>query len=205
MNKIIDRTKKHIENQKKKYIFLISIILIGIISGLLFIFFLTKEDKLLVNKELESVINNINNHKINKYKTLINSLSNNLLSILGIYILGISIIGIPIIIIFLYIKGFIFGFSISSILNIYHFKGISIMIGYLFPEHFLLLIVFLLIGFYAINFSVRLFRYLFLKENIILSRHFKRLNKILLISIIMVIMCSLLETFLTPFLIDLFG
>ncbi len=205
MNKIIDRTKKHIENQKKKYIFLISIILIGIISGLLFIFFLTKEDKLLVNKELESVINNINNHKINYYKTLINSLSNNLLSILGIYILGISIIGIPLIIIFLYIKGFIFGFSISSILNIYHFKGISIMIGYLFPEHFLLLIVFLLIGFYAINFSVRLFRYLFLKENIILSRYFKRLNKILLISIIMVIMCSLLETFLAPFLIDLFG
>lgn len=205
MNKIIDRTKKHIENQKKKYIFLISIILIGIISGIVFIFFLTKEDKLLVNKELESVINNINNHKINYFKTLINSLSNNLLSIIGIYILGISIIGIPIIIIFLYIKGFIFGFSVISILNIYHFKGISIMIGYLFPQHFLLLIVFLLIGFYAINFSVRLFRYLFLKENIILSRYFKRLNKILLISIIMVIMCSLMETFLTPFLIDLFS
>lgn len=204
MNKIINRTRKHFENQKKKYIFLISIIIIGIISGLIFIFFLTKEDKLLVSKNIELVINNINNHKINHFKTLINSLSNNLLSIIGIYILGISIIGMPIIILFLYIKGFIFGFSASSIISIYHLKSLKIVLSYLFPHHFVLLIVFLLLGFYSINFSIKLFRYLFLKENILLIRYFKNLNKILLLSIILVIICSLLETFLTPFLIDLF-
>ena len=132
MNKIINRTRKHFENQKKKYIFLISIIIIGIISGLIFIFFLTKEDKLLVSKNIELVINNINNHKINHFKTLINSLSNNLLSIIGIYILGISIIGMPIIILFLYIKGFIFGFSASSIISIYHLKSLKIVLSYLF-------------------------------------------------------------------------
>lgn len=204
MNKIINRTKKHIENQKKKYIFLICIIIIGILSGLIFIFFLTSEDKLLINKELTLMINNICNHKINYFKTLINSLSNNILSIIGIYILGISIIGIPIIILFLFIKGFIFGFSISSIINIYHIKGFMIMISYLFPSHFLLLIVLLLMGFHAINFSIRLFRYLFLKENVSLLIYFKKLNKISIISLIVVIICSLIETLLTPFLIDLF-
>lgn len=205
MNKIIDRTINHIENQKKKYTFLIGIIIIGIISGLVFIAFLTKEDKLLVTKQIELVITNINQHKINYFKTLINSLSSNLLFISGIYILGISIIGIPLIILFLFIKSFIFGFSISSIINIYHLKGIMIMMGYLFPHHFLLLIIFLLLGFYAINFSIRLFRYLFLKENIVLLKYFKKLNKIFLICFIITILCSLSETFLTPFIIDLFS
>ena len=192
-----------IEIQKQKYIFLISIILIGIISGILFIFFITKEDKLLLNNELIKVIDSINNHKINHLKTLVNSLSNNLLTVIGIYIAGISILGIPLIILLLFIKGFVFGFSISSLLNIYHLKGIFLVFSYLFPHHLILLIVYLLIGFYSISFSIKLFRYLFLKENIILIKYFKKLNKILLISIITTISCSLLEVYLSLFLIDL--
>lgn len=203
MNRIVNRTKNHIEIQKKKYVFLLSIILIGIISGILFILFINKEDKLLVRKEIEIVFDTINNHKINYFSTFINSICSYMLSLIGIYLLGISIIGMPLIILFLYIKGFVFGFSISSIINLYHLKGIPLVLSYLFPSHLLLLIVWLLLGYYSLSFSIRIFRYLFLKENIPLNKYFKKLNKVLLISLILTIICSLLETFLSPFLIDL--
>lgn len=203
MNRIINRTKKHFELQKKKYIFLSSIILIGIISGILFILFINKEDKLLVRKELEIVFDTINNHKLNYLSTFINSICSNILSLVGIYLLGISIIGMPLIILFLYIKGFVFGFSISSIISIYHLKGISLGLAYLLPSHLILLIIWLLLGYYSISFSIRLFRYLFLKENIPLNQYFKKLNKILFISFIFIIICSLLEVLLSPILIDL--
>ena len=203
MTTIINQTKNHIEKQKIKYMFLSTITVLGIISGILFILFISNKDKLLVKKEIEIIFDTINNHKINYISTFINSFSSYLLSILGIYLLGISIIGMPLIILFLYLKGFVFGFSISSMINIYHLKGIPLVLSYLFPCHFILLIVYLLLGFHAISFSIKLFRYLFLKENIPLNKYFKNLNRILLISFIMIIICSLLEVFLSPFLIDL--
>jgi len=203
MNKIINRTKNHIEYQKKKYIFLFSILLVGIISGIFFILFISKEDKSLIKNELEIVFNTINNHKINYFSTFINSLSSNLLSLVSVYILGISIIGMPLIILFIYIKGFMFGFCISSIISVYHLKGIPLFLAYLLPSKFILLLTWILLGFHAINFSIRLFRYLFLKENIALNRYFTNFNKVLLFSLIIVIVSSVLETCLSPFLIDL--
>lgn len=203
MNRLTLRTKKHLEIQKKKYLFLFSIILVGIISGILFILFISKEDKQLIKKEFELIFDTINNHKINYFDTFINSISSNLLSLISIYILGISIIGIPFIILFLFMKGFVFGFSISSLINVYKFKGLIGSFIYLFPHHFIMLIIWILLGFHSINFSIKLFRYLFLKENITLNRSFKNLNKVLLISFIGLIICSLIEVFLSPILIDL--
>ena len=203
MNKLINRTKNHIENQKKKYLFLTIITVIGIISGILFILFISKEDKSLVKEEIELVINTINNHKLDTLKVFFNSITSNLISLICIYLLAISIIGMPLIILFLFIKGFTFGFSISSLINTYKFKGILLSFSYLFPHHLILLVIWILFGFYAINFSIRLFRYLFLRENINLLYYFKNLNKVFIISLILITICSVLETFLSPILIDL--
>ena len=203
MNRIFNRTKKHIEEEKKKYIFLLSIILIGIISGCLFILFITKEDKQLIYNNLENIIDTITNNKVNYLSTFINSISSNLISLISLYILGISIIGIPIIIFFLFLKGFTLGFSFISLIFKYHIKGIFGSISYLFPHEFIKLIIWILMSYYTINFSIRLFRYLFLKENISLNRYFKNLNKIFILSLIFLTLSSILETFLSPILIDL--
>ena len=203
MNKKIRNTKSNIDYQIKKYLFLTTILVIGIISGIIFIFFISKTDKSLIKEQFENIIATINSNKINYLDTFINSITSNLLIVVGIYILSISIIGIPIIIFLLYLKGFTFGLTISSLISTYKFKGLLGSISYLFPHHVLELIIIVLISFHAINFSIRLFRYLFLKENIPLNKYFKNLNKTMILSIIGIMICSLLETFLSPILIDL--
>ena len=203
MNRVFYRTKKHVEEEKKKYIFLLSIIIIGIISGCLFILFITKEDKQLIHNNLENIIDTITGKKINYLKTFINSISSNLISLIGLYILGISIIGIPIIVFFLFLKGFTLGFSFISLVSKYRIKGLLGSVSYLFPHEFIKIIIFILMGYYTINFSIRLFRYLFLKENISLNYYFKNLNKIFIISLVSLLIASILETFLSPILIDL--
>lgn len=203
MNKILNRSKKHIINSKSKYLFLITVILVGIVSGILFILFISSKDKSLIKDNITLVIDSISNHKINYFNTFLNSISKNILGLISIYILGISIIGIPLILLFLFMKGFTLGFSISSFISVYHFKGLFISFLYLIPSDVLLLIVYVLLGLQAINFSIRLFRYLFLKENIILNRYFIRLNKAFLVSLVLVLIISISETFLVPFIIDL--
>lgn len=204
MNKILNKAKSNVINQKKKYLFLSVIMLIGIISGVLFIFFVSKEDKLQVKEQLELFLVNIKNKNLNNFSSLINSLLSNGLYIVSFWILGISIIGIPIIVFLLFLKSFIFGFSIASIIYNYGFKGIMLAIVYQIPHNLVYLVLLLLLSFYAINFSIKLFRVLFLKENISLSLYFKRYNKILLVCIVCSIVCSIFEIFVTPVLINLF-
>ena len=200
MKKIIN-SNNSIIRQKKKYVFLSIILGIGIISGIIFIFLLSGDDRSLIKENYRLIFSSDSN--INYIKTFINSISSNLLSIGIMYILSISIIGIPITIFYLYIKGFIFGLSLSSIINIYGFKGIILSLSYLLPHHLIILVLFILLSFYSISFSLKLFRYLFLKENIPLNKYFFNLNKVFLIGLGVMIVCSLIETFLTPFLIDL--
>lgn len=204
MNQVIVKAKKNITSQKKKYLFLMVITLIGIISGILFIYFISKTDKSFVFNELESFLNNIKENNLNYSSSLLNSILSNFLYFLIFWILGISIIGIPIIIFLLFLKGFIFGFSISSMISKFGIKGIFLSFGYHFPHNFIMLILYILISFYAISFSIRLFRILFLKENINLAPYFKRYNKVLVICILCSIICSLLEIFLAPVLMNLF-
>lgn len=194
--------KKYME-QKQKYIFLLTLILIGVLSGIMFILFVSKADKQLIKEHLTLTFDTINDHRVNYSSTLLNNCVKNVLSLMFIYISGISIIGIPLILLYLFFKGFTFGFSISSIVSIYHYKGVFISFLYLLPGDFFLLIIWLLMGFYSINFSIKLFRYLFLKENIPLNIYFKKLNKILLISFISIIVISIIQTFLEPLIIDL--
>lgn len=204
MKQIINKTKSSIISQKKKYLFLIAITVVGIISGILFIFFISKEDKSLVRDELSAFFTSIQNNQINYLSTFINSIFTNITYLIILWILGISVIGIPIIIFLIFLKGFIFGFSFSSIIYIYGIKGIPLSISSQVPHSFILLVLLILVGFYAINFSVRLFRVLFLKESINLIPYFKKYNQIVAICAVGVLFCSLLETFLSPFFMNLF-
>lgn len=202
--KIINQAKKSINNQKKKYLFLSIIILVGIISGILFIFFISKEDKSSINNELSTFFSNIKTNKLNYLNSLSNSVASNILYLLGLWVLGISIIGIPIIIFILFLKSFIFGFSFSAIISNYGLKGIPISLAYQLPHNIINLIVLLLLSFYAINFSIKLYKVLFIKQNINLNICFKRYNKILLICIITITISSIFEVFVAPYLIKLF-
>ena len=187
--------------QKKKYVFLIMVMALGILAGILFVFFISSEDKALLLDNLNSFFTSIKENKLNYTDSLMNS---NLRSILFIWLLGISVIGIPFILGFLVFKCFVLGFSISSILVNYGFKGILVAISYVFPHQLLYLVMWLLLSFYALSFSCKLFKLLFLKKNINLKEHFRKYLKILLICLLSSCLVSLFEVYVTPQLIKLF-
>jgi len=94
--------------------------------------------------------------------------------------------------------------NISSIIYNYGFKGILLSISYQLPHNLFILLFLLLVSFYSINFSIRLFRILFFKDKIDLNNHFKKYNWVFGISLLGMIVCSLLEVFLVPITINLF-
>jgi len=205
MNIGFKRTRNSIIKQKKVYLFLIGLIVIGLLSGTLFWFMISNDDKTLVTTELTNFFNCIKEGtNINYWGSLLNSIITNLLYVIFIWLLGISIIGLPIILIMIAIKSFIIGFSISSIIAVYGFKGIIGAIAYIFPHQIGLLFLLLLLGFYSVSFCIKLFKYLFLKQIINFKVAMRRYLKILILSIFVAILLSLFETFISTYFIKLF-
>ena len=205
VNLNVKRVKNSINRQKKLYFFLIGLIILATILGILFWFIINKEDKLLVNNELTSFFTGIKDgNNISYLGSFLNSSITNLLYIGLIWLLGISIIGLPIIIGLIGLKGFIMGFSMSSIVSTYGVNGILGMFAYLFPHQIIFLLLLVLLGFYSISFCIKLFKCLFLKQNINFKDAMRRYLKILLISSITTIFISLFETFIATYFIKLF-
>lgn len=192
MKKIIQEIK-----QNKLLLILTILTIISILLGILFPAILSKSNKELITSSIKDFIDAISKNNINYLSGLISSLTNNILITILIWILGISLIGIPFLLIIILFKGFLTGFSFSSILVTYGIKGIITAIVYTIPNILNLLGSFLL-GYYAISFSIALYKSVFKKElrnwNLIIKRYLK----IGLIFLLFSIAISLLETFALP-------
>lgn len=200
-------SKKHnnINSQKKKYIFLLVIVIVGLIFGIVFSQVISKSDKLVVDNTVTNFFSSIEKGRIDYKDGLKSSVLSNILYLSSVWFLGMSVIGLPIVIFLLFMKGFILGFSIGSIIRIYKLKGIIGAFLYIFPHHIISIIISILITFYAVMFSIKLFKYLFLHQEINFKSLMKKYFKILLICFVSFIICSLLETYLSPILINIFN
>ena len=205
MNNKLYAAKSSIIKQKKLYRIIITLMIFGIISGILFIFFISKESKTKALVSIKNFFDLMNTSTgINYGKSLLNTLVNNIGYVLLIWLLGISIIGLPITIILAFMKSFIVGFSISSIISCYKAKGILGAFLYVFPHQIIILFIYLLLSFYSISFSIKLFKSLFLKQTINFRVVMQKYIKILLISLIGIIIVSLYEVFISTYFIKLF-
>lgn len=205
MNNKLYAAKNSIIKQKKLYRIIITLMIFGIISGILFIFFISKESKTKALVSIKNFFDLMNTSAgINYGKSLLNTLVNNIGYVLLIWLLGISIIGLPITIVLAFMKSFIVGFSISSIISCYKAKGILGAFLYVFPHQIIILFIYLLLSFYSISFSIKLFKSLFLKQTINFRVVMQKYIKILLISLIGIIIVSLYEVFISTYFIKLF-
>lgn len=196
---------KEIKKNKYKYMFLITIILIGFIMGIIFSNILSYNDHQQISEVLKKYFLGIkNNQDINYLNNFINNFSVNYLYMLAIWIFGLSIIGIILNPFILYLKSFIIGLSVGVIISTYSLIGIIGVILYIFPHVLINLIVYLLLSFYGIKLSINLFKALFLKKNFNSSEFMHKYLVILGLSALILLITTLYETFLADFVMKLF-
>lgn len=197
--------QKEIQKNKYKYIFLLTIILIGFISGIIFSNILSYNDHQEISNTLKDYFLGIkNNQSINYLGNFLNIFSVNYLYMLLIWIFGLSIIGIILNPFILYFKSFVIGFSVGIIISVYSYLGILGSLLYLFPHLLINLLVYTLLSFYGIKLSIKLFKALFLHKNFNFQDFMKKYLKILGLSSIILLITTLYETFLADFVMKIF-
>ena len=205
MKKEKNALQKEIQKNKYKYIFLLTIILIGFISGIIFSNILSYNDHQEISNTLKDYFLGIkNNQSINYLGDFLNIFSVNYLYMLLIWIFGLSIIGIILNPFILYFKSFVIGFSVGIIISIYSYLGILSSLLYLFPHLLINLLVYTLLSFYGIKLSIKLFKALFLHKNFNFQDFMKKYLKILGLASIILLITTLYETFLADFVMKIF-
>ena len=114
-----------------------------------------------------------------------------------IWILGFSMIGVIINVFITYLKGFLVGFSISSIFLTFGYKGIFAALVYSFPSQIIFIFVVCLLSIYSVMFSLQLLKIVFSKkgnQRLMLKKYFV----ILMIAVILIFVSSLLEVYFFP-------
>lgn len=195
--------KLKIKINKKIFVFLFVLMLIGIIAGSIFTTILNSSDKKLVVDHLNDFINNINNNKLDYLFSLKSNLITNIGYVMLIWLLGISVIGLPIIIIMFFTKCFILGFSVGSVLITFKLKGILVSLVYVFPGQVISLLFLLLLMMYSMSFTFRMLYAILKKKSLDFKLIINKYFKILLIVLGVVILMSLYDTYLMPRLIKL--
>ena len=184
--------------------FLNVIAIIGIITGSIFMVVLNKNDKETVLKAIKDFFENLMNNEFNFTTTFKNTIISNFLFSLIIWIIGISVVGVLVVIFIVFYKSFTLGFTIASIIYTYSIKGCLIALLYIFPHMVINILILLYLSSYSIKLSIILIKSILRKDSFNFKSFINNYLKIYLITLIVLIMSSLYESFIAPVLLRYF-
>ena len=185
----------------KKILLVSSILLgLGILSGIIFFFITTSLDKMIVKNmmnEFVSIKTNVT------FSTFINSFKYNIIYIVIITLSSLLVIFSPLVLLINYYKGLTIGFLISSTISTFKLKGILYFVAILFPHHILMSILLILYSSIMFKLSLKLLKVIYMNEPMNLNIFIKKVLILFLTSLIVCIIISLLEIYISPLLLGL--
>ncbi len=197
MKKVLDKLINNVKFDKRYVFFMLVIVILGIITGSLFIIILNSADKELVREYISDYIGNINNQD-----NLYNNIMLNYSSVILISIIGFTYFLFPLNILILFYKAFVIGFSISSFIMCYKFKGLLLSIVYVFPHHILNILFLSLIVAFTAKLSIKMINHILKRHSVDLRLYFNKYMCMLLIVSILFIFTTLYETYIIPLLLN---
>lgn len=195
------KLKNHIKLDKKLFIFLVILLIVGIISGSIFVTLLCDNDKTLVTEYLNTFLNKLSNHQLDYLYVFKNSLISNIVLVILIWLLGISVIGLPIMIALYFYKTFILGFSVGSIIANYHLKGVLFGLIYAIGQAIIIFGLMILL-IYAMSFSFKMINCIFKKKTLDFKLIINKYAFILGIIIIITLIGCIYDSYLMPIILN---
>ena len=198
MKKYMDKLNRNIRINKNLFVFLLVIVIVGITTGAIFTAIISSSDKELVVSYLNTFFDNIASGKLDYTSSFINALILTVGLAILIWLLGVSVIGFIVVIIILFLKAFVIGFSVGSIIATFKLKGILLAFIYSFPHQVINILVFMLISAFPLIMSFKIINSITSKKPIDFKHYMNRYLTVLVFSIIILIVTSFYEIYILP-------
>lgn len=198
MKKYLDKLIRNIRINKNLFIFLLIIVIIGVTTGALFTAIISTSDKELVVSYLNDFFTNIKEGKLVYDNSLINALILTVGLAVAIWLLGVSVIGFVVVIVILFMKAFVLGFSVGSIIATFKLKGILMAFIYCFPHLVINILIFMLVSAFALIMSFKIINSITSKKPLDFKHYMNRYFIVLVFSVIILFFTSLYEIYVLP-------
>ena len=177
--------------------------LIGIVFGIIFLFFISEVDKLIIKSEIEEYLSLVSNSS-NTLNSILNSFKNNLLYLTIIWVSSITIIFTPIVFFVIFYKGFLTGFLMSSFIMIFGIKGFIYSLIFTFPHEIINIVVFILFSIIMVSISYKIMKSIYKNDTINLRIFCKKVFILYIAFILVLLISSILEIYLNHFVLGIF-
>ncbi|WP_419881268.1 stage II sporulation protein M [Peribacillus sp. B-H-3] len=191
---------KHITEHSSLYVFVTVLFLMGVIFGAILVNSLSPAQKDDLFYYLSQFFGQVSQGKIAANQDMFfQSLTHNIKYIAVIWILGISVIGLPVILILLFLKGMVVGFTVGFLVNQMGWNGFLLSFVSILPQNIFIVPIFIIIASLAVSISMKMIRRIFLKQirdplKPILTRYIFSLA----FSMFFLIAAGILEAYLSP-------
>lgn len=167
----------------------------GIIFGALGVKALAPEQLSNLNKYIDTGFQDIT-IQFDSQTTAKSAIWRNLMTIFKIWFLGLTVIGLPLILVIIFTRGFVLGFTVSFFLEKGFWQGLGIILLTIFPQNILNIPAILIAGASATSFSLYLLNRR--SEQSTISSYFIRYSLIMLIVAFVMVIAGLVEGYVTP-------
>lgn len=190
----------HIDENRSIYIFTIVLFLIGVIFGAIIVNSLGLTQKSDLHNYLNQFFGQVAEGQFASSSSMfIQSFAHYAKYIGLMWILGLTIIGVPVILILLFIKGIVVGFTVGFLVNQMGMSGFFLSFVAILPQNILLVPAFIVVATVAISFSLKMVKQQFIKRNNgPIFHHFLRYSLFILCIMAILVIASSFEAFISP-------
>ncbi|ATW24073.1 stage II sporulation protein M [Candidatus Formimonas warabiya] len=150
---------------------------------------------------VDGFINNLPTAAVNASLETRHALTVNLKTLFYIWLLGLMVIGIPLTMIIVFTRGFIFGFTVSFLIEQKLFQGILVVLLTVLPQNVLFIPVILVAAVFSISFSLFVVKGKFAGKTLNLSKKFVSYTLTFVVLGLFVVLASFIQGYVSPSLV----
>lgn len=193
--------QNHLQNNRSTYTFTIVLMMMGVIFGSVVVNSLAPPEKQDLFTYIQQFLGDMSKGQVaSSNEMFTQSFAHNMKYIGVMWILGFSIIGLPIVLILLFLKGVVVGFTVGFLVSSMGWHGFLVSLVTVLPQNIILLPVFIVMSSAAISFSFKMIRRQFMKNQSAppIFQQFIRYSIFMIGIVGVLVMVSLFQAYVSP-------
>lgn len=194
-----DTLRLHVKNQMSLYLFITVLFMMGVVFGAVVVNTLSPTQKEGLLEYLGYFFRGLDQNTIAEPKIAFQHSMGDHLKTLGLmWILGLSIIGIPLILILIFLKGLVIGFTVGFLVSQLSWRGLWFAFLSVVPQNLLVVPAMIIIAVSGIHFSLLLVRNRLISRRGTIYPEFLAYSSLVMAMAVVLVFASLFEAYLSP-------
>lgn len=193
----------HMEDHLSLYVFTTVLFIMGVVFGSLIVGALSVEQRQDLLGYLQHFFNGLEQGTIADPATALKHAAGHHLKYVGLmWILGLSIIGAPLVLVLIFLKGLVIGFTVGFFVRELSWNGLGFAFLSVFPQNLIIVPAMIIVSVSSIGFSLLLLRNRFIQRRGTIYPQFMSYSFLVFVMACVLVFASFFEAYVSPKLME---